>query len=227
MQPSTPHKWPHPVRGFRDSHLGQAWLVLLLALVFGSALAAVQTGLSGIIDANIRNETLNRVPELIWGAAEAEKQTDQIGTLVITPGTLVVAGGNKSRRYPLYKVDHDGELAGWVAKAGGQGYADKIVLLLGLDPGLESITGLFVLEQKETPGLGNKIIVADWRGQFAGKATRKPLVVQTKGNRLPNGIDAITGATISSRSVTSIVNQVVAGLKGHLTPAAFQPRERR
>jgi electron transport complex protein RnfG len=145
----------------------------------------------------------------------------------ITPGALEVAVGRKVKVYPVFRVNRDGELAGWVVKAGGQGYADKIELLLGLDPALDTITGLFVLEQKETPGLGNKIILAHWRGQFTGKQTGEPLTVQKGGDASPVGIDAITGATISSRSVTAIVNQVVGGLKGHLTPDAFRPLERR
>jgi electron transport complex protein RnfG len=147
-------------------------------------------------------------------------------TVKIVPGNLEVTADGKSKVYPVFKVDDGGQLAGWVVKAGGQGYADKIELLLGLDPTLESMTGLFVLEQKETPGLGNKITFADWRGQFPGKSTDTPLVVQKGGAEAPNGIDAITGATISSRAVTTIVNQVVAGLKGNLTPDTFRPQER-
>ena len=51
-------------------------------------------------------------------------------------------------------------------KTKGQGYADTIERLLGLSTDFRSITGLFVLDQKETPGLGNKIITDAWRSQF-------------------------------------------------------------
>jgi electron transport complex protein RnfG len=213
--------------GIAESSLGQAWLVLLLAVVFGVALAAVQTQLSGVIAANKLNETLEKVPELVWGAEEAKRKTRQEGDVAITPGTIAVTDGSRSKVYPLFKVEAEGRLAGWVVKAGGQGYADKIELLVGLDPELATITGLFVLEQKETPGLGNKIIFADWRGQFTGKSTAAPLRVHKGRAPSPDAIDAITGATISSRSVTAIVNQVVGGLKGQLTPGTFRPQERR
>ena len=64
-----------------------------------------------------------------------------------------------------------------MAKAGGQGYADKIELLVGIDALTENITGLFILDQKETPGLGNKISDTGWRSQFLDKPATSPLVV--------------------------------------------------
>jgi electron transport complex protein RnfG len=106
-----------------------------------------------------------------------------------------------------------------VVKTAGQGYSDKVELLLGLDPTFTKITGLFILEQKETPGLGNKMIFPEWRGQFIGKPTAPPLKVVKTGAQAKNEIDAITGATISSRSVVSIVNGAVQALREPLAKA--------
>jgi electron transport complex protein RnfG len=207
--------------GFRNSNLVQAWLVLLLALCFGSALAAVQVKLSDTIAANKLNETLEQVPALIWGEAPAPESVQ------ITPGTLSVAKDGQKTSYTLYRVAQDNQIAGWVVKAGGQGYADKLELLVGTDADVQKITGLFVLEQKETPGLGNKIIELQWRGQFNGKATDTPLeVVKGQGQGGPATIDAITGATISSRSVTTIVNNTIGNLKGRLDASGGQFTER-
>jgi electron transport complex protein RnfG len=209
----------------RNSNLGQAWLVLMLALVFGSALAAVQTHLSGIIAANKARETLDKIPEVIWGAPSGKSAAAPPGTVSITAGSLEVGTSDKPKTLSLFRVNLNGHLAGWVLKAAGQGYADKIELLLGLDPGAQKITGLFVLDQKETPGLGGKIILSDWRGQFVDKKTGLPIQVQKTGASLENGIDAITGATISSRSVTAIINQVLADSHGKITPDNFRPKK--
>ncbi len=212
---------PEPGGRFRDSNLAQAWLVLVLAIFFGTALAAVQVNLSGIILENKQNETLEKIPELIWGAANAQKEA-----VAIIPGTLSIRSGVKTKTFSLFKVVHENKLSGWVIKAGGQGYADKIDLLIGVDPEVKNLTGLFILDQKETPGLGNKITFPEWRRQFVGKPTARPLVV-TKGTPADGAtIDAITGATISSRSVTRIVNQVMAAAKGNLTPETVQLSER-
>ncbi len=217
-----------PAGGFRNSNLAQAWLVLILALGFGAALAAVQVNLTGTIAANKLNETLDKVPELVWGEAAAGKMNSPTVSPKITPGILAVKKESKNRAYPLYRVTYKERVVGWVIKAGGQGYADKIDLLIGLDHDAKTITGLFILAQKETPGLGNKIISSQWRNQFVGSTTHKPLVVE-KGNgqaSKPNIIDAVTGATISSRAVTGIVNRTIGDIKGHLTPAFIRFTER-
>jgi electron transport complex protein RnfG len=211
---------------FKNSNFAQAWLILVLALIFGSALAAVQVNLSGVIATNKLNETLERIPELIWGTTKAAKLAIENASVDITPGTVMIKKDHKTAYYSLFRVVHESKLAGWVIKAGGQGYADKIEMLIGLDPGENTITGLFVLEQKETPGLGNKIIFPEWRDQFIRKKTDTPLVV-AKGNvQAPNAIDAVTGATISSRSVTGIVNRTIGDVKGRLTPETIRFYER-
>lgn len=206
--------------GFKNSNLVQAWLVLLLALCFGSALAAVQVQLSDTIAANKLNETLAQVPALIWDKAPPPESVQ------ITPGTLNVEKNGRASTYTLYRVNQDSKTAGWVVKADGQGYGDKLELLIGTDADVQKITGLFVLEQKETPGLGNRISEPQWRNQFVGKSTANPLeVVKGKGQG-PATIDAITGATISSRSVTNIVNATIGNLRGRLDASGGQFTER-
>jgi electron transport complex protein RnfG len=202
--------------GFKNSNFAQAWLILVLALIFGAALAAVQVNLSEIIRNNKLQETLERIPELIWGAAEAGKIGNRDPALDITPGTIAVEKDGKTSYYHLYRVSHAGRLSGWVIKAGGRGYADKLEILIGLDSNAKTISGIFILEQKETPGLGNKIALARWRNQFIGKSTAEPLTVVKGKSPTSNSIDAVTGATISSRSVTGIVNRTIGDIKGRL-----------
>jgi electron transport complex protein RnfG len=174
----------------KNSFIGQGWLVLALALGFGGALAGVEAALSGRIAQNKLNETLSQIPALVPGAKTGQ-QTAIEGKTVFRA------------------VDGAGKLVGWVVPARGQGFADRIELLIGLDTKAETIKGLYVLAQKETPGLGNKITEDDWRGQFADKPTAKPLAV-TKAQPQAGEIRAITGATISSESVCTIVNDTIA-----------------
>jgi electron transport complex protein RnfG len=213
LERNTVHSTTKTSGGLKNANLVQAWLVLLLALFFGSALAAVQVQLSGKIAENKRNETLARVPGLIWGNADSPADPD---TIQITPGTVKVEKAGKPTLLNIYRVAQKDQVAGWVIKAGGQGYADKLELLIGVDADLKRISGIFVLEQKETPGLGNKIIFPEWRDQFIGKKTDSPLEVIKSGKKTPHTIDAITGATISSRAVTTIVNTTIDSLKGQL-----------
>jgi electron transport complex protein RnfG len=212
--------------GFKNSNFAQAWLILVLALVFGAALAAVQVNLSQTIKNNKLKETLERIPDLVWGADKAGKPGNQHPAVDITPGTITIEKDGKTSYYQLFRVSHAGRLSGWVIKAGGQGYADKIEILIGLDPDAKIITGIFILEQKETPGLGNKISLPRWRNQFISKSTAKPLKVVKGQSPTSNSIDAVTGATISSRSVAGIVNRTIDDIKGRLNPANIRFSER-
>jgi len=174
-------------------YISEAWLVLLLATGFALALAAVDLAWKTRIEENKRRETIGQIPHLVPGAVRGQKEF--VGKV-----------------YVYRAFDSAGRHVGWVLPAVGQGFADRIELLIGLDSEAEYITGLYVLEQKETPGLGANIIAAQWRKQFTGKPATLPLHVSQAAIG-ENEIQAVTGATISSESVVSIVNEAVAGFR--------------
>jgi len=186
----------------RDGYLKQAWLVILLALLYGGGLAAVQTTLSGKIAENKKAETYDVIPDLVPGSAKA--MTEE----------LPVEGGD-GKEVRVYKVfAADGSHQGWVLPGAGQGFADRIDLLVGLNAEGSTITGLYVLGQKETPGLGDYITGEDFRQRFSGRPAGEPLVVVKSDPRADNEIRALSGATISSESVAAIVNAALANLRG-------------
>jgi len=209
------------MEGLRKNYTVQAWLVLLLAICFGGSLAGVQITLAPRIAENKINETRRMVPELVLGAEGVERFLKEKRTLDIESERIEVKRENKKIFYSVFRALENGKMAGWVVKSSGQGYADKIELLIGFDPLMNGITGIFVLEQKETPGLGNKIADERWRSQFVRKGVEKPLKVVKNGASAANEIDAITGATISSRSVCSIVNTAADDLKGPILAGAM------
>ena len=186
----------------KDNYIVQAWLVILLSLCFGGALAGVQIALSQRIAANKLAETMGQIPWLVPGAERAASREEE------------VAGQR------VYRAFSGGEQIGWVIPCGGQGFADRIELLVGVDVEVEKVTGVYVLEQKETPGLGNKIVEEGWRSQFVGKTAMGGLTVTKTGARTDSEIDAVTGATISSESVCQIANQVLGKMRGDLIAAA-------
>jgi len=197
----------------KKSNLAQAWLVLLLATLFGTALAGIQAKLGPVIEANKIRETMAKIPVLVLGEDLAAELAADKQTLTIKSRVIEVKQSGTSKFYTVYDAWlPDGKMVGHVVKADGQGYADKIELLVGLDAQGKMLTGLFVLDQKETPGLGAKILEDGWRGQFKDKSTGNTLSVVKGGGAKDDQIDAISGATISSRSVTGIVNTAVANV---------------
>jgi electron transport complex protein RnfG len=102
----------------------------------------------------------------------------------------------------------------------GGGFADKIVLLVTLDPGLEKLLGIAVLKSNETPGFGDKIKNPPFKDQFGGCPVQEKLMVVKTGDRskVDREIVSITGATISSEAVTKIVNDAVREMKTIINP---------
>ncbi len=185
----------------KGNYITQAWLVIFLAVLYGGGLAAVQIALSGKIAENKRNETYSVIPSLIDGAIKEN-----------TVETLVTGLNGKDIR--IYEAcGGSGARLGWIIPTGGQGFADRIEVLIAVNADVSTIAGIYVLDQKETPGLGDYITGQDFRSRFAGKPTGKKLVVVKSDPTADNEIRALTGATISSESVSGIVNDAIANLK--------------
>ena len=180
----------------KNSYLGQAWLVLMLALCFGAGLAGMDSAVSERIKQNKINESVSQIPTLVPGATTGQEA--EIDGLAV-----------------YRAVDAAGGQVGWILPAVGQGFADRIELLIGLDIEAKTIIGLYVLDQKETPGLGNKIVEPVWTGQFSGKPAGGLVVTKTVATS-PAEIEAVTGATVSSQSVCTIVNNTVAAFQAKL-----------
>ncbi|MFH1852191.1 MAG: RnfABCDGE type electron transport complex subunit G [Candidatus Neomarinimicrobiota bacterium] len=98
-------------------------------------------------------------------------------------------------------------------KAKGNGFSPDLTLMVGITPNFGELTGIEVLEQTETPGLGNKI-EEDWfKGQFKGLITdaqKAQVVKNVKPADPTRGIQAISGATISSKAVVDIIWKQIA-----------------
>lgn len=195
----------------KNSFIGQGWLVLALALGFGGALAGVETALREPIRLNKENETYDQIPNLV-------KITDpQTRKELAADKTKTVEYVSEDDKVAYKAFTSDGRHIGWVIRSAGQGFADKIELLIGLDTEAKTITGLYVLSQKETPGLGNKIEQAGWRDGFKQKDALSPLLVTPDAPKdYPNRIDPLSGATISSRSVCETVNRAVKDFRAKL-----------
>ena len=115
-----------------------------------------------------------------------------------------------------YAAMMEGELAGYVAQVTVTGFGGPIEIHVGMD--LEqTITGISVGGSgfAETPGLGAKAKDDDFTNQFTG------LTIPTQ---LGNGLDAITGATITSGAVSSGVNKAGYFIRDLIDPPAEDNR---
>lgn len=97
-----------------------------------------------------------------------------------------------------------GKTSGYVFSAVPKGYGGEIQVTVGVS--LEGrITGVEIGENNETPGLGSKAAEPGFTGQYGNKETGMKLSVVKKKPSADNEVEAISGATITSKAVTSAV----------------------
>lgn len=114
----------------------------------------------------------------------------------------------------LYIAKQNEKKVGIAFKVEGGGYQDIIAMIVGVTPDFSKITALKILSQKETPGLGTKIVEDPsnenpfWFTEQFKNVQLEPEIVYVKNEKpsKDNEIQAITGATISSKAVVNILN---------------------
>ena len=129
----------------------------------------------------------------------------------------------KAGQYVLYigKKQDSADPVGVALRVIGSGFQGKISVMVGVTPDFSTITGIKVLEQIETPGLGDKIVEDGtnkedpfwFPKQFKGK--KLPGITTVKNRKPTNDLEiqAISGATISSKAIATILNKEVSKAK--------------
>ncbi|MCR4416821.1 MAG: FMN-binding protein [Ignavibacteria bacterium] len=110
--------------------------------------------------------------------------------------------------------DENNNSIGYAVVSEGNGFQGTIKLIFGIDKDLNRIKAIEILEQVETPGLGSLITEDNFKNRFKNLNTQ-PLIQVVKGKKPSNDneVQAITGATISSKAVVRIVNDAISKLK--------------
>ncbi|MBM4345446.1 MAG: FMN-binding protein [Deltaproteobacteria bacterium] len=191
----------------------------LAGLLSGLVLVGVFQATKPLIAANRAAAMQAAVTRVVPGAVQAASY-ERVGDKVQPSKVEVGAASDKPMAYA--GLDKDGRVLGFAIPAEGPGFMDTIRLLYGYVPGKGTVIGMEVLDSRETPGLGDKIIKdADFVGNFKQLDSKPEIVGKKKGTKSkPNEIDFITGATISSKAVVKILNGSTAQWAQPLTTAA-------
>lgn len=110
--------------------------------------------------------------------------------------------------YRAFQMGEGGkEYKGVAVELSGPGFWAPIRVILALEQDLTTVKGFKVVEQAETPGLGGRMAEPWFQEQFKGKRVRPFLHVAFAGRASgPNEVDAITGATETSKALDRIIN---------------------
>nr|VFK54868.1 MAG: electron transport complex protein RnfG [Candidatus Kentron sp. TUN] len=183
-----------------------------LRLIFTLTLAGLFSGLAivGIYDVTLPRITANKAHALQTAVFKVLPDVVTFQEIGYRNGNLFVQEIHTPEVESVYAgFDEEDHLVGYAIPGEGPGFQDTIKLLYGYRPDQGKITGMEILESRETPGLGDKIykdldFVASFQGLRSDPAIR---AVKKSAKSASNEIDAITGATISSVAVINIINQ--------------------
>lgn len=200
----------------------------IVATVCGILIVSAYQGTLERVAANKRVALERAVFKVIPGAAGMRE-------FVASPAGVAPAAGAAAeggvRFYAAY--DAAGQLKGIAAEAAAMGYADLVRVLYAYDPARQAITGIGVVSHRETPGIGDKIITdAAFLANFAALDARLNADLTALANavktvkhgtrRHPWEIDAIAGATVTSKAVGRGINDSAQRLLPLLAPHVRQ-----
>jgi electron transport complex protein RnfG len=182
-----------------------------VALLSGFLIVLTVRATEARIDRNKRNALEQAVSQVLPGMET--RQAFAVDGQQLTPIDNPGIGSD----YIIAGYDGGGALVGIAVPASGMGYGGLIRALFGYDPEQQEIIGFTVLENKETPGLGDRIakdpeFLSNFDGLQAelgpgGDALAHPIAYVKDGEKTePWQIDGIAGATISSKAVAEMVD---------------------
>lgn len=146
-------------------------------------------------------------PDLNGGSI---KNTDELTAVVADSASVLGASSdntissNNTINDILEVDDASGNMIGYVVNVtNSKGYGGEIEMAVGMNKDLE-ITGLSIISNSETAGLGANCTKEAWRSQFAGKTFQ--ITYSKTGATGDKEIDAISSSTFTTKAVVWGVN---------------------
>lgn len=183
--------------------MGKDMFKLGLNLLIISAVAALLLALTNSVTASTiaqRNEQANaEARKLVLESAQDFEQVKDVKT-------------DNSKGVEVSEIyeakDASGNTVGYTLKVLPSGYGGTIELMVGIDSANGQVSGINVVSNSETAGLGAKATDPEFSDQYKGKPLEE-LSVLKNGTPGDTEIKAISGATITSTAVTNGVDAAI------------------
>ena len=144
---------------------------------------------------------VNEVTKARYAEIQKEEQQKAMASIFGSSSVTVTGLGDS-----FYAVRQGEELLGYCVQVVTAGFGGDMTLMVGFNSDL-AVVGVQILSHSETPGLGARVNDAGYLSQYGGK---------TGDLVLGEDIDAISGATISSKAVLAGVKAAQATLDSAL-----------
>ena len=183
--------------------MGKDMFKLGLNLLIISAVAALLLALTNSVTASTiaqRNEQANaEARKLVLESAQDFEEVKDVKT----------DNSKGVKVSEIYEAkDASGNTVGYTLKVLPSGYGGTIELMVGIDSAKGQVSGINVVSNSETAGLGAKSTDPEFSDQYKGKPLEE-LSVLKNGTPGDTEIKAISGATITSTAVTNVVDAAI------------------
>ena len=175
--------------------------MLVLSVVFGGVLAGANAWLRPRIEGNEAYAEMRSVLYAL-GLDDSGSNEDISRRFDEQISEETVSG------IAVYAWRQNGTVRGYAVPFTGAGLWGTIRGFLAVSPDLGTVLGLTFVEQNETPGLGGRIDEAFYKEQFRGVQI-DPESGFAYGAAGGGQLDAIAGATSTSRAVLQILNELL------------------
>lgn len=146
-------------------------------------------------------------------AVQAEQSAKESRFLVLSDATDF--NEKTSGEYTYYEgVDKDGKIVGYTFTTSEKGYGGDVEVMTGIDSSKNAVSGVVILSQSETPGLGANAEKPSFTDKFKQDVAENGFEVVKNKEAEKGEIEAMTGATITSSAVTKAVNKALDIYKG-------------
>tara|TARA_R110000868_G_scaffold65085_3_gene195153 strand:+ start:1813 stop:2490 length:678 start_codon:yes stop_codon:yes gene_type:complete len=180
-----------------------------------SAFAMVTSGLIGFTYFGTQEQIAHQQQQKLQGILNAIIEPSSYTNAIANNCALMSSAEYLGTKEPqhIYRALNNGQpTAVAIETTAPDGYSGKIQLVVGLTQDVDGnvvISGVRVLDHKETPGLGDKIDlrVSDWVLSFAGKVVNTDSIRRFAVKKDGGNFDQFTGATISPRAVVNAVKR--------------------
>lgn len=177
-----------------------AAVLFIICLLVTGGLAFTYSSTKDIIAERAEQEAENARKEVLASADSFEE----------IEGVSDTASKNASLKAvdKAYRGLKDGMIDGYVYQVITKGYGGNIKMMVGINSE-GSITGVKIIEMSETPGLGSKAKEDPFALQLSGFVPQSPLSVVKGAKEKSEDIQAISGATITSKAVVEGIQAAV------------------
>ena len=124
----------------------------------------------------------------------------------------------------IYTAKNGTEEVGYVFKITTKGFHGPVDLVVAISND-DVVTGIKVMSHSETPGLGARIVEEDFRTRFNNLPITNDIEMVKTSPTKDNEVEAITGATVSSKAIGTAVTDVIRFYKETIKGEEVAPKE--